>query len=157
MTLQDFKRYLVSHSGSPDTIYTLLFLVFSSLPVFGLSILLCRLWGLWLDARISFQELTDLNEFDANSTFLVYHLCFDCPNKRRLSGHLRITMLASVIHKTSALLGFNVWALVPIVITTLASHLGIQSFPLSAFTISPAFPKAFWTWCCKQNSATLSW
>ena len=57
------------------------------------------LWALKsLTSGISVQELTDLNEFDANSTFLAHHLCFDCSNKRKLPGHLRITMLASATH-----------------------------------------------------------
>ena len=124
--------------------------VFSSLPVFGLFVLLCRFCSFWLHVRISFQELTALIEFDANSKFLACHLCFDCPHKRRLSGHLRITMPAPCnIYTLCALLDFKVLALVTVPITTLASHSGIRSFPLSTFTISPAFPKALWTWCCK--------
>ena len=51
----------------------------------------------------------------------------------------------------SALLVFKVCALVPVAITTLASHLGIQHFPLSLFHIPPAFPKAFGTWSCTQS------
>ena len=68
--------------------------VFSSLPVFGLSVLLCWLWSFWLGALMSFQESTDLNECAAHSKFLTCHLCFGCPSKCRLSDHLRITRLA---------------------------------------------------------------
>ena len=53
--------------------------VFSSLPVFGLSVLFCGLWCFWLGGRISFQELIDLNELDAHSKFLTCHLCFWLP------------------------------------------------------------------------------
>ena len=88
----DFQRYLVGHSGSPDTPHTLLF---SSLPGLKLSDLLCGLWRLRLDAQISFRALIDINELDVNSQFLAYHLWFDYPNLRRLSGHLCIPILAS--------------------------------------------------------------
>ena len=76
-----------------------------------------------------------------HSTFLAYHLCFDCPHKRRSSDHLRITMPASVIHKTSALLGCNVWALVTIAITTLASLWESNLFHLVHSPYHQPFPR----------------
>ena len=69
--------------------------VFSSLPAFGFIILLCGLWSLWSDVWISFWELMDLYQFNANYTFWVSHLCFDCPHKCRLSGHFCIIIFTS--------------------------------------------------------------
>ena len=106
---------------------------------------------LWLGGRISFRELINLNEFEPHSQFLTCHLCLVIA--LACVGCLTISAsqgLPPAIFRVSALLDFKVLALVTVAITTLASHLGIQSFPLFTFTISPAFPKAFWTWCCKQ-------
>ena len=78
--------------------------------------------------------------------FLTCHLCLVIA--LACVGCLTISAsqgLPPAIFRVSALLDFKVLALVTVAFTTLASHLGIQSFPLFIFTISPAFPKAFWT------------
>ena len=49
--------------------------------------------------------------------------------------------LPPAICRMSALLVFKVCALVPVAITTLASHLGIQHFPLGFFTYRQPFQR----------------
>ena len=112
-------------------------------------------------------SFVDFVVFDLMSGYLSKNSLISLNSTRTLNSWLAISVLIALtsagwlaisasqclplaISRICALLDFKVLALVTVAITTLASHLGIQSFPLSTFTISPAFPKAFWTWCCKQ-------
>ena len=70
------QRYLVSHSGSPDTLHP------TSLIVGSPSWRVCF--------QISCRTLKA-----ANPKFLTCHLYFDCPSRRGLSGSLCVIMLAS--------------------------------------------------------------
>ena len=107
-------------------------------------------------------SFVDFAVFDLMSGSLSKHSLISLNSTRTLNSWLAISVLIALtsagclaisasqclplaISRICALLDFKVLALVTVAITTLASHLGIQSFPLSTFTISPAFPKAFWT------------
>ena len=86
--------------------------------------------GLWREVCLSFQDPMDLHQLNAIPKLRACHLCLDCPNKCRLSGHLCITISPPAIHRMSALLACTVLALVTVAITKSASHLGVQPFLL---------------------------
>ena len=97
-------------------IFILAILRVFSLPVSGLFILTCGLWSLSSDVSISFRELMDLHQINANYKFRACHLCFDCPNSWP-SLHHNFCLLQYISWVPCYVTG---WVLVMEAITTLS-------------------------------------